>query len=283
MSSSEPIRCRQIAVDDLPAVGDLLARGFPARPRDWWARGLARLARRGVPDGMPRFGYLLDRAGTVVGAILLVFARGDDGTVRCNLSSWYVEAAFRTHAPLLSRMARRHPGVTLTNVSAAPNTLATIEAQGFRRYSAGQVVAVPALARGGEPGLSVVPFEPGMDLPEAGLLADHAGWGCLTLVGRSPEGLHPFVLLPACARQGRLPLPGAQLVYCRSLAEVVRFARPLGRTLLRHGRPVLFADADGPLPGLPGWFWRNRARKYARGPAPRLGDLAYTEFTIFGA
>ena len=285
MISPPTLRCRQIGTADLPAVAALLARGFPARPRDYWARGLDRLARRDLPEGCPRFGYLLDDRGTAVGAILLIFSTVEAegvSTLRCNLSSWYVEPAHRGQAAMLSLMALRPKGATFLNISAAPNTWATIEAQGFRRYTKGQWVTCPVLGRR-ERGLVVLPFTATADLPEARLLADHAATGCLCLLGQSPEGLHPFVLLPIRAKQGRFPTPAMQLIYSRSIGEVMRFAAPLGQALLTQGRPLLVIDADGPVSGLPGYFWRDRARRYVKGPnPPRLGDLAYTEFTIFG-
>jgi len=74
-------------------VADLLARGFPARPRKYWTSALARLAARGAPDGCPRFGYLLEADGAPVGVLLLIFAESG-GAVRCNVSSWYVEPAY---------------------------------------------------------------------------------------------------------------------------------------------------------------------------------------------
>ncbi len=285
MPSPQGVRCRPIAPADLPAVADLLGRGFPARPRRYWARGLDRLARRDVPAGYPRFGYLLEAGGVPVGVLLMIVAAvpGDTDAIRCNLSSWYVEPAFRGHAAGLGAMPFRHRGVTFVNSSPAPNTWATIEAQGFRRYATGQMFALPALARGG-PDLRVEPFRPGADVPEATLLADHRATGCMALVGRGPDGAHPFVFLPLHARQGRLPLPGVQLVYCASLDALARFARPLGAYLLGRGRPLVVFDAPGPVPGLPGRFWPGHAPKYSRGPhPPRLGDLAYTEFAMFGA
>ena len=75
-----------------------------------------------------------------VGAILMICsALRAGGTLapRCNLSSWYVEPAFRTYAPLLVSHALRHKDVTYLNVSAAPHTWPIIEAQGFSRYSEG--------------------------------------------------------------------------------------------------------------------------------------------------
>jgi len=45
-------------------------------------------------------------------------------------------------------------------------------------------------------------------------------------------------------------LPCFQLVYSRSIAEFVRFARPLGRYLALRGRPTVIVDANGPVAGL---------------------------------
>ena len=66
-------------------------------------------------------------------------------TTRCNLSSWYVDPAFRAYATLLVSHALSHRDVTYLNVSAAPHTWPIIEAQGFARYCDGIFVAVPLL------------------------------------------------------------------------------------------------------------------------------------------
>ena len=74
-----------------------------------------------------------------------------------------------------------------------------------------------------------------------------------------------------------------RLIYCRDLGDFARFARPLGRRLLRHGMPWIAVDANAPIPGLPGFFQKRGDRQYFRGPdQPRLGDLAYTEAALFG-
>ena len=105
------IRCREIGIADLDAVADLLTRGFARRSRDYWMDGLRRMSVREVPEGFPRFGYMLDHEGTPVGALLLIYTARDDGggtSIRCNLSSWYVEPAFRSYAPMLTKVAQRH-------------------------------------------------------------------------------------------------------------------------------------------------------------------------------
>src|SRR5215813_5236749 len=107
-------------------------------------------ARRDVPQGYPRFGYMLDHQGSPVGVLLLIYSlREADGesAVHCNLSSWYVEPAFRNYAPMLTSIAQRHKDVSYFNISPAHWTWPIIEAQGFRAYCKGLFFSFPALSR----------------------------------------------------------------------------------------------------------------------------------------
>src|SRR5215475_14890539 len=72
------IRCREIREADLDAVADLVTRGFVVRPRDYWLQGLSRQAERDVPQGYPRFGYMLDHEGKPVGVLLLLYSRSEE-------------------------------------------------------------------------------------------------------------------------------------------------------------------------------------------------------------
>jgi hypothetical protein len=287
MSSALPdIRCRQIEDGDVAAVAALLTRGFPSRGGEFWRHALEQLTQRDPPDGLPKYGYLLESAGAPVGLILLICAAMSvDGTFapRCNLSSWYVEPAFRAYAPMLVAQALRHKEVTYTNVSAAPHTWPIIEAQGFRRYSNGIFVALPALAFGGakvdvfdalhKPSVSFERFD-------QETLTQHAAHGCISLWCVGAERAYPFVFRPRLAKGF---VPCAQLIYCRDIADFGRFAGPIGRYLVRRGRPVVIVDANDPIPGLVGVFRRGSMPKYYKGPQrPRLGDLAYTEYAILG-
>jgi hypothetical protein len=61
-------------------------------------------------------------------------------------------------------------------------------------------------------------------------------------------------------------------------------AGAVGRYLLLRGVVAVLCDGEGPIPGLVGWFFKDRAPKYFRGgDRPRLNDLAYTEAVLFGA
>src|SRR5689334_7800278 len=100
------IQARQIRESDVGSVTDLLARGFPARPPEFWRNVFVRLNKRAVPADLAKYGYLLESGRTVVGAVLLIFSNsGDADTIKCNVSSWFVEPAFRGYASLLVRKA----------------------------------------------------------------------------------------------------------------------------------------------------------------------------------
>jgi hypothetical protein len=281
------VTCRPIEVGDLDAVASLLARGFPERGRPYWDRALQVLAERDTPDGYPRFGQTLQSGGACVGALLQIFSIVESGggrQVRCNLSSWYVEPAYRGYAVVLDSRARTHKGVTYLNISPARHTWPILTVQGFRRYSEGQFACLPALTVGGR-GVRVRDYAVGEagHAPETSTLLDaHARYGLIVLVCEGPHGRAAFAFLPRDVKGvGRRV---AQLAWCEDTAGFARHAGPLGRTLLRRGFPVVILDGCERVPGLIGRFFKDRAPKYYQGSAPpRLNDLAYTEAVLFGA
>ena len=282
------VRARQIRDTDIPAVAELLARGFRSRPRRFWLGLLACLTERPAPAGLPKYGYLLEGDGTVVGAILLIFStlrRGGASAIRCNVSSWYVEAGFRSYASLLVSKALSHRNVTYLNITPAPHTLPLVEAQGYSQYSSGIVVAVPALQlRSTGAHGRVVTAEARAPAQaerlEHELLLEHVKYGCVSLWCETAGGAYPFVFRPRLAKG---VIACAQLVYCRDVDDFVRFAGPIGRFLARRGRALVLIDANGPIPGLIGRYFDATMPKYFKGPdRPRLGDLAHTEAAMFG-
>ena len=285
------VRCRQIGDGDLDAVVALLRRGFPGRPRHYWTAGFERQKARALPPGAPRYGFMLESEGRAVGVILLLFRSVDvagEARTRCNLSSWYVDPEFRAHASSLIFFAMKDKRITYVNISPARHTLPTIEAQGFVQYAGGQFFSVPALRRGvAGSRIHRIPADLPRDrfaaLPERDLLVDHAAMGCLSLVVEASDGLHPFVFLPFHIRSGRVALPIRQLIFCRDIAEFLRFSGPIGRFLLARGIPFVVHDSNAAVKGLVGHFRPFMGTKYFRGPdRPCLGDLAYTERVIFG-
>lgn len=110
------VRCREIVEGDIDAIADLLTRGFSGRTREYWMRGLGRQRERTVPPGSPRYGYLLENDRGPVGVLLLLYSsrvEAGESTIRCNVSSWYVDPSFRIYATLLTSMAQKNKHVTI--------------------------------------------------------------------------------------------------------------------------------------------------------------------------
>jgi hypothetical protein len=292
ISAPSKIRCRRIEDADAGNIVSLLTRGFAARrPRRFWEHVVASLAARTTPAGVPRYGYLLESDGAAVGAILQIYSTQRTGGIgvaeamtRCNVSSWYVEPAFRSYAPFLVSQAVKQKGVTYLNISSAPHTRPIVEAQGYLRFSNGVFAALPCLSGPPDVAVRVIAADASpqahCEAHERDLLSDHIGYGCMSLWCETPEHAYPFVFR---ARRVKRLITCAQLIYCRDVADLVRFARPLGRYLARRGQPLVILDANGPVRGLIGKYFDQTMPKYFKGPAPpRLGDLAYTEAALFG-
>jgi hypothetical protein len=286
MSAPLEIRCREIGADDIRAVVNLLAIGFRGRPRNFWMRALKRLSEHPTPPGLPRYGYLLESSGTPVGVILLIFSSiavsGEPG-IRCNVSSWYVEPAFRGYAAMLVSRALKHKHVTYFNLTPAPNTLPILQAHGYVRYCAGRFISIPALCLRSygapvEPVSSETCPDEDLSASEIHLLRAHAKYGCMSLICSSANRRHPFVFVTGRSRM----VPYAYLAYCRDLEDFARFAGPLGRFLAWRGYPLVVLDSNGPVRGLIGRYSASFP-KYFKGPdQPRVGDLAYSERVMFG-
>ncbi|MDV2984414.1 UNVERIFIED_CONTAM: hypothetical protein Q9R58_08865 [Methylobacteriaceae bacterium AG10] len=290
------VRCRTIEDDDLDAVVRLLRVGFPDRSEAYWRTGLERHRSQPLPDDVPRYGYVLERDGAIVGVLLALYRTVTDeaGThLRCNLSSWYVLPEFRALGTLLDGFAMRDRRVTYTNVSPAPQTWRMHEARGFKPVCSGQMLVMPLLAgfgRGRRVRAATLESLRLLPEPEARLVADHIAYGCIGLV--CSEGDKAWAVLfqrraiklrPGETRWPRLPC--LQLVYRSTALDLPAFLGAIGRHLiLRHAMPWFVLDAVGKLPGLAGHFFDGRAPKYARGPnPPATGDLTYTEVVLFGS
>jgi hypothetical protein len=292
--SAGGVRCRQIGPADLDGVADLLTVGFPLRDRSYWVAALRYLKERDVPEGFPRYGYMLAHGDRVAGVLLLIFTSGINGcdhSVRCNVSSWYVTPEFRALAPMLVRPVLRYKEVTFINTSPADNTLPTIKAQGFERFCNGVFAAMPALTTRSWSGKAIRLADtarPQDYLPEheVAMLRDHEARGCLSLILQKRGESYPLILRRRLVGKssGYVRMPCAQLIYARDLECIVQLSGLIGRYLAFRGMPVLLIGANQTIAKLPGKYYEGRTPMYYRGPdSPRLADLAYTEAALFGA
>lgn len=280
------VRCRQIVEGDLEAVADLLREGFPDRTRKYWTNGLIRMAERPAPEDAPRYGYVLESDGALVGVLLLLYTGEIDGRPRFNVSSWYARPAYRGFATLMSSVAHRRKDAIYLNASPIDHSLPTMTAMGFRPLSRGQFLAAPLLsppprgARVWTVGPGDAPWS-GLDPAEFELLRAHAELGCLSLVVETETCAQPFIFVRRRIRYS--PLGVVQLIWRREEAAYVACAGALGRALALRGALLSISDANGPIPGLVGRYFPGKSPKYVKGPAePAINDLAFTEAVIFG-
>jgi hypothetical protein len=283
------VRCRLIEDPDIPSVVACLRRGFPYRLKAYWTRALQRMATLTAIEGFPRYGYLLETSGRIVGVLLMIHSRrvGASGeTIQCNLSSWCVDKEYRGYAAFFHATVVRRKDVTYINLSPAAHTRRGIEALGFKRFSDGQILFAPILSARRE-GVRVVPFA--VDAPEAALLSEsereilteHAALGCRALVCMKDGIAYPFVLQHRAVFHRLVPCE--QVIYCHGMEDLVFFAGPIGRYLLLRAWPIFLVDANGPAAGLVGKYFAGNGPKYFKGPvAPTIGDLSYTELVILG-
>jgi len=287
--TSRRIRLRKITDADRDAATALLVTEFSGSEKSFWFSAFEKLAKHRTPVGLPRYGYLMEtEEGEVVGLVLMISsaaAIGTASTARCNLSSWCIAREYRWFAySFISRILKNHD-LIYVNISPSPHTLPLIQMHGFQSFCMGQFCAltlpfiswhtaeVQVIAADAAPSLK-------FEASERELLQTHAECGCLSIWCMTSDGAHPFVFRYRLLKGF---IPYAQLIYCRSIEELVRFAKPIGRFLARRGRLFIMLDANGPIPGLVGIYCGDSSAKFYRGPSPpRLGDLAYTETALFG-
>nr|WP_298093972.1 hypothetical protein [uncultured Shinella sp.] len=283
----EGLVCRPLQGADFDGVVECLGRGFPERASRHWQDALVRLGQRPAVEDLPRYGYVLDNAGQIVGVMLTLFFRHAEGeAIRCNLSSWAVDEAFRAYAGKLIMTAMRRRDVTYLSITPAPVTLKVTEALRFKRFAEGQYAFAPLLGRaGGGRTIVVTPETPELatlTASERHILLEHAALGCDALICIRNGVTHPFVFKARRVLRGLVPC--SQVIYCRSHADLALCAGAIGRHLLRKGHVFGLVDASAPVSGLVGRYFAGVGPKYAKGPNPPWpGDLAFTEFVVFGS
>lgn len=253
----------------------LLNKGFAQRDPNFWGRAIQRLDDHQIPPNVPKYGYVLENDGSLVGLLLLIHSCVEN-SIRCYTSGFYVEPDFRPYGPILSAVATTRKDVTYINITALPQTRQLMEPLGFAQYVQGSFIFVPALCR---PQRGVRVTEIVGDLPtwEAKLLQDHTGYGCLSLVCLTSDGAHPFVF----AQRKRRGVKLGRLTYCRSQEDFLRFAGSLGRYLARKRFFLVSLNANEPISGLSGLYRGGWPKYYKGSNRPRAHDEAYSDKVLF--
>lgn len=277
---------RDLAATDLPEAVRVLCEGFPHRAPAYWHRGLDQMAALDTVPNTVRYGHGLFVDGAMRGVILsipTVHAGGPLPQTYVNLSSWCVHPGHRGRSALqlYAQASSRHAEVTYTNLSATTHTLKAVVARGFQEWTAGQMLCVGTRSAAGR--RRFVPpaqaLAAGLPAPVVRLLVDHERFGCLAVCVETPDRLVPLVFLKRSVKG----IPLAQLVYCEAIDDLVANGRAVSLWLARQGHPGMIIDASGPVPGLWGRYFPGKARKFFKGPPPRLAvDHSYSEMMFFG-
>jgi hypothetical protein len=276
------MRIREIEDTDIFEVSALLTEGFPRRTLGYWQTALNVLSRRQNEKDYPRYGYGLDVDGRLEG-VLLVWAARIDGSIRSNLSSWYVRSPYRSFAPFLHHHAARAKGSVYLNLSPAPHTIPMLEAFGFRPYTGGTLlVDARSVIKLADSIVRPLTAETAsrLDIATRSTVEAHIGYGCTGLLLEDAEG--PMVALYRIKWLKGL-VPAARFV-AGDPARLIKAAGGLMRFVLRRGMPLLVIDA--PMEWVPPSGIRllaNRERRYVKGVvAPAPGDLRETDIALFG-
>lgn len=266
----------------------VLKRGFP-RHDTFWERGFVRWnTLSGACKGHDHVdGHVFQASGQDVG-VLLTFKSDrprPEGTTRTmvNLSSWYVDEAYRWKAPMMLRSFVRDGGSVFTDLTASPEVDRINGALGFRDWSDGMLIAAaaPWAAKRSPEAVRLVDLDDAqarlLEDAEHEMLARHRAVGCLPAIMCQPDGV-AALLFRLIRRKG---LVFAQLLYAESRQKVITHLPAVMRFLLGRGVFLLSIDAvRSQCP--PGTFFRPGQRRFFKGPIERDRlDYACSELVIF--
>ena len=244
---------------------------------------LSILTKHPTPAGYPKYGRALLSGDAIVGVILLIFSAirlGTKCSIRCHVTTWSVDPAYRPYAAIFFSKALGDKVVTYLNFLHIPQSLPFIKLQGFSKFTDGQFAAIPLLSRRLEDDpVQLVPAvavsnNMTVDPLEQELLLAHTNYGCISFWCMTKNSAHPFVFQQ---RRFKGMIPGLQLVYCRGVEDFIRFAKPIGLFLASRGGFFVTINSSSSIPGLCGKYLAGVRPVYFKGSMPHIGDLAYTQ------
>lgn len=281
------VSLRPVERGDVPAIVRLLHREFAPYLSESRIEVLFRHHWRTSP---PDWGWWLEAGGAPVGFLgTLNSERASAGvSVRVsNLSSWYVQPAYRTSGLrlLMAAVGRRDHILTALSPSAAAEGI--YRKLGFSVISTGFYVLTPLHALGGLlPRVRVVTspraIEPLLDEEERRLLQDHLPYHCSHYLLQA-GGRTCYMIAKRRLRHARPQFGVSELLYVGAVDLLLSHLDPVVRAVLAHDRVVAVALDEKVLAGRRIGGIRRARRQFARLPpgtlAPR--DTLYSEMVLF--
>jgi hypothetical protein len=279
---------RPITESFLEEAVKMLARGFPYRPIQFWKDGVSRLRQFRSPHQAWPYGYFLQVDGADVGIILTIASErtlpeGGLQTV-VNLSSWYVEPAYRGLAPfMLRRVLKNSDPVTIfTDLTPTPAVIRINEALGFRCWNEGcMILGLPWFGFALRSKGTVLPLH---KLPSGALndsvrqmMEDHAGMGAVVGILLDQSATLPLIFY----RTRWKGLPAVCLAYADNRAQVLSSLSAVARFLISEGHVLLRIDGNQVDCPRCAPFFRARGRRFLRGRLDQKRiDYAYSEHVL---
>jgi len=260
---------------------DLLAEGFPAKPRAFWAECIARMERFGANAecGVPFGVFMMNGDAPTAIALTLASKRrlaGGDRTI-VNFAAWYVKPEARARAPMMLRAIARLPYDVVTDLTPSVPVQALLPTFGFKPMTAGFSADLAPLSALRPSDAHIEPLDPGAGGVEA-LLTAHEPFGAMTGALVTREARIPFMFKTTRWRG----LTAARLLYCGSNRVVLAHPGAIARFLVRRGAQVVLYDLPRNGPIAPGWRRGGRGLRFARGDVnPELTDYAGSELALF--
>ena len=291
--SADSPRVRPARETDIEEICRLLEEGFGrdrAKRMPW-----RRIFEHGWGGGRRDFGFVLTVDETIIGFIGAVFSHregggGPGGTV-CNLTSWYVRAAFQGWGSLLLQAAISHADVTYTSLSPGQETVAILDALKFRRMPRRRFFlpfgnARTLMGKGPTLHFDRAFIRRRLTAPHRRIFDDHAGYDLLHVLIR--DGASSAYLIAkrrkTTVRVGPVPvrLPYSEILFC---SDPDLLATHLERAklaiLLRQGSVALAADESVIPPPIRAAAHSRSVRYYASGRThPGKLDLLYSELVL---
>jgi hypothetical protein len=277
------MKIREIEEGDLAAVTALFAESFPRRRAAYWQRGFENMCLLPIIPGYPRFGYLLENDSMVQVVLLLLSAQFGDGLPRINFSTWCARPAYRPTAILLHTRAMKQKADLYLNLSPAEHVVPILEVFGFTPYTSGVCLLDARAALHPGRGFRLTRYDPGKDngLPVATAIiaARHHRYGCKVLLLDNGSGTAELLVYRLKWIKGILSC--AQMLL-GTPDRILAAAGPLMRHLLSRGIPLALVDITEDIHMFGVRTYPGRNLRYAKGPAPAVGDMLDSEFALFG-
>jgi acetoacetyl-CoA synthetase len=285
-ASSDLPKVRAAMRADFDEISTLLDRGFRDDRIAW-----SRIFDYTWVDARPDFGFVLVAEGRVVGFLGTVYSRAPSTAGRaawvCNLSSWFVQDAYRGWGSYLLWAATRRTDTIYTSITPTRETQSMLKTLRYRTLDR-QRFFLPLLNPGTfRLGRLTIETDPARIRPHLGesdrtILDDHASCDLLHMLAGDDRGSTYLIAKRRLLSLTRtLRVPTSELLYCSDADLLTRNLERLKIAILWRQRSLLLAAHEGYVPDHIRSARRAHGERYASASEAELENyLLYSELAL---